>query len=140
MKYFSVVNNNGQIIANINCDESTFIDNANLYPDHLIVEGWINPDTFYLKNGIAVAYPEKPLYECNFDYNTEMWIIDLEIESEIVRKRRNNYLLETDWVDNALTRIGQEKYNLWQEYRQALRDLPQQSDFPLSIVWPSKPE
>lgn len=27
----------------------------------------------------------------------------------------------------------------WEAYRQALRDVPEQEGFPLSIVWPEKP-
>jgi len=28
----------------------------------------------------------------------------------------------------------------WLDYRQALRDIPQQKGFPFDVVWPEKPE
>ena len=52
-----------------------------------------------------------------------------------VREKRNALLAETDyWClnDHATT---QEQL----DYRQALRDIPQQSGFP-NVTWPTKPE
>ncbi|MFL9966999.1 phage tail assembly chaperone [Paraburkholderia sediminicola] len=28
----------------------------------------------------------------------------------------------------------------WRAYRQALRDMPQQADFPVKAVWPKRPK
>jgi hypothetical protein len=56
-----------------------------------------------------------------------------------VRDRRNELLLECDWTqlpDSPLTNLKQTE---WQIYRQALRDITNQSD-PFSINWPTEPE
>mgnify|MGYP000014653658 FL=1 len=60
-------------------------------------------------------------------------------QAETARHARELKLRETDfsqladapaWVDRAA----------WAAYRQALRDLPQQTGFPWQIIWPEPPE
>lgn len=53
------------------------------------------------------------------------------------RAERNRLLTETDWTQAA--DVPQATKDLWAPYRQALRDVPQQSGFPTDIVWPTKP-
>ena len=53
---------------------------------------------------------------------------------EEIRSVRNKFLEETDWramSDRTLT-------DDWRTYRQALRDVPTQSD-PFNITWPTQP-
>lgn len=78
---------------------------------------------------------------------TIVWTVDSlsdnEIEelknalSEIARGDRNNLLSASDWtqVDDAPV-----SKSVWAAYRQALRDITNQDDFPYNIVWPTKPE
>jgi len=51
------------------------------------------------------------------------------------REWRNILLAETDWWAVSDRTMSDEEYN----YRQALRDIPQQEGFPTNIVWPTKP-
>lgn len=53
------------------------------------------------------------------------------------RAERDRLLTETDWTQSA--DVPQATKDLWAPYRQALRDVPQQSSFPTDIVWPTKP-
>tara|TARA_E500000081_G_scaffold41666_1_gene45261 strand:- start:57 stop:446 length:390 start_codon:yes stop_codon:yes gene_type:complete len=55
-------------------------------------------------------------------------------EAETVRAKRNQLLFESDGMALA-DRITDE----WRVYRQALRDVPQQSGFPSSVTWPTEP-
>jgi hypothetical protein len=58
------------------------------------------------------------------------------------RNRRDKYLaIHIDTI-NAVrwNTFTQEEKNLWIEYRQSLLNIPQQSEFPRSITWPTKPE
>ena len=55
-----------------------------------------------------------------------------------VRTERNSLLLETDWVVTKASETGVAVSNEWKTYRQALRDVPTQSD-PNNITWPTKP-
>ena len=56
--------------------------------------------------------------------------------SASVRIERNAKLAETDWTqlaDSSADKVA------WATYRQALRDIPDQADFPITIIWPDKP-
>lgn len=55
-----------------------------------------------------------------------------------VRAERNRLLAASDWTQ--LPDVPEALRSAWAIYRQALRDIPQQSGFPASVVWPSKPE
>lgn len=54
-----------------------------------------------------------------------------------VRDERNKLLSECDWTQALDTPASVR--DVWAAYRQALRDVPQQSGFPLNITWPVKP-
>lgn len=54
-----------------------------------------------------------------------------------VREERNRKLAETDWtqlVDAPVDSLA------WANYRQGLRDVPDQPDFPFNVTWPSQPQ
>ena len=61
-------------------------------------------------------------------YKPDMW-------GEI-REKRDDLLLETDWTQNP--DVPETTKAKWQAYRQALRDVPSQSD-PYNITWPTRP-
>lgn len=56
---------------------------------------------------------------------------------ENLRSKRDQILTESDWTQLPDAPVDQEA---WANYRQALRDVPQQSGFPDSFEWPTKPE
>lgn len=62
--------------------------------------------------------------------------------SLFVRDQRNMLLTQSDWTDtlSAKTRLGDELYNAWQTYRQALRDVSLQEGFPFNVVFPTPPQ
>lgn len=62
---------------------------------------------------------------------------DEEIAAQ-VRRQRNALLAKTDWTQ--LADVSQATKDLWDEYRQALRDVPQQDGFPHEVIWPDKPQ
>lgn len=55
------------------------------------------------------------------------------------RDSRDRLLSECDWVVVKALESSQSIPGEWATYRQALRDLPQQSGFPTTIDWPVKP-
>ena len=59
-----------------------------------------------------------------------------EVLAEVVRSKRNEMLEATDWLAiKALElNLSLEKVH---NYRQALRNVPQQESFPRNIVWPT---
>ena len=74
--------------------------------------------------------PEKPTY--NPDERA------LAQEADEVRTQRDALLVESDWAVLPDAPVADEQ--AWKDYRQALRDVPQQAGFPTDINWPSKPE
>lgn len=62
---------------------------------------------------------------------------DLDVLASQARDKRNLLLAESDWTQGA--DVPQSLKDVWAPYRQALRDVPQQADFPTTIVWPTKP-
>ena len=61
-------------------------------------------------------------------------------EDEVVRDKRNRLLKDTDWIILRYLDQGDEVPLEWKEYRQALRDVPEQGGFPGSVDWPIIPE
>ena len=56
--------------------------------------------------------------------------------AEMARAERNTKLAETDWTANSDVTMSAAMTT----YRQALRDVPAQENFPTNITWPEKPE
>jgi len=64
-------------------------------------------------------------------------------KAESVRSIRNALLLEMDaMVSNPLrwAELTSEQQSSWTQYRTDLLNVPQQSGFPYSVTWPTKPE
>ena len=72
----------------------------------------------------------------NADIETVSYTIEeAEEQANVYRTQRNTLLAETDWwavSDRTMTQAET-------DYRQALRDVPQQDGFPTDITWPTKP-
>jgi hypothetical protein len=60
-----------------------------------------------------------------------------EVQLEIVREKRNKLLTESDWTQ--LPDIPQATKDLWEPYRQGLRDVTNQPDL-YNITWPTPPQ
>ena len=83
-----------------------------------------------------------------FDYVNGAWVESSERKTIVLSSRarleRNEKLIsEVDpIVSNNLrwAELTSEKQAEWSQYRTDLLNVPQQSGFPLSISWPSKPD
>ena len=53
-----------------------------------------------------------------------------------IRERRDALLLGCDWTQAQDVPITDDARNAWREYRQALRDVPEQPGFPWDVTWP----
>ena len=54
------------------------------------------------------------------------------------RKQRDALMAATDWTQ--LDDYPKANKPAWKTYRQQLRDVPQQSGFPETIIWPTSPD
>ena len=65
--------------------------------------------------------------------------------AEQARRLRDDLLADSDWVvtkaveQNAQDGLGIQVPQVWIDYRQALRDIPQQPGFPDNVTWPTAP-
>ena len=57
-----------------------------------------------------------------------------------IRAQRNSLLTLCDWTQLPDAPLTAEQKQEWAEYRQALRDVPEQTGFPDAVIWPSTPE
>lgn len=60
-------------------------------------------------------------------------------EATEVRAERDRRLTASDWTQLADAPLDDTAMVLWQSYRQALRDVPQQAGFPSAVEWPDIP-
>lgn len=82
----------------------------------------------------ATAFPDAPIPE-KPNYNPDER--QLEQEAAEARAQRDALLTACDWTQVADAPVDQQA---WADYRQALRDVPQQSGFPGEFNWPVTPE
>ena len=76
--------------------------------------------------------------------SAEKAILDAEALLQIaeqMRNYRNEILMRCDWTElpSSSLRLDAEALAAWTTYRQALRDIPSQTEFPLKITWPTQP-
>lgn len=73
---------------------------------------------------------------------TQQWIAraatqaETDQQAETVRSQRNELLSACDWTQ--LTDAPVDSLS-WANYRQALRNVPQQAGFPWEVTWPTEP-
>lgn len=90
-----------------------------------------------LENGIVIPLTDAEIAEFNAGKLT-----DAEITAQKwvgIRIQRNRKLQESDWVAARASETGVAVSDAWKTYRQALRDVPTQSD-PDNITWPTEPQ
>jgi hypothetical protein len=119
------VTDNGEYDLPINAVEGTYLSNEN----------YINLETKSIVNK-----PQQPSLNHHWDVNTKTWLFDNEQATQDNRTKRNELLSQVDRVNpvwySALTEQQQQELST---YRQQLLDVPQQAEFPVNIMWPTKP-
>lgn len=59
--------------------------------------------------------------------------------AQAARQKRNELLAVTDYLFTPKDRPEPSNAQEWRTYRQALRDISQQPEFPAQIIWPTQP-
>jgi hypothetical protein len=109
-----------------------------------VLEGCFSDGEFCIEveTGQPVKLPPKPSHWHQFDPASRGWndVRSIEHLWAEVRRRRQELLLASDWVEfrTAAKRLSVKQLEAWDAYRQALRDITQQPD-PLAITWPRPP-
>jgi hypothetical protein len=110
----------------------------NVYP----VQPTNQPEVDYTKN-VTEGTP------VNQDGWKQVWVVTDATAEEIsqrtedqasnVRSERDQKLFESDWVVIKSMETDVPEIDAWKSYRQALRNVPQQSSFPWNVNWPEQP-
>ena len=79
---------------------------------------------------------KKEMYKLYLHNKQRSTQLEETTKAVVERTTRDNLLKETDHF--ALSDVTMT--DAMRTYRQALRDVPQQSEFPNTITWPTKPE
>lgn len=76
------------------------------------------------------------------DIEQKCFVIDRVEMAQDIRSDRRRMLEASDWtqVPDVAEQMTAEKRQAWKEYRQALRDITDQDDFPESVIWPVQPK
>ena len=70
----------------------------------------------------------------------EKEIITSEMIIARAREDRDIKLMQSDWTQLSDVTLSPSQLAQWKEYRQQLRDITLQLNFPNNIVWPVKPQ
>ena len=63
----------------------------------------------------------------------------LDTEKLKVKFKRNELLTNSDWTQILDNNLSEQQKEEWRKYRNELRDITLQKDYPLNIVWPAAP-
>ena len=99
----------------------------------------------YVYDMYQITIENRPNLEEDIQNNFDIWLQfakDCEYEklAAEIRNKRDNLLTQTDWTQVTDTVLNTEKQQEYKEYRQQLRDITEQQEFPYVVVFPEKPE
>jgi hypothetical protein len=144
MLNFVLINNDGYIVQSGTCPfQSDLVLQQEANPDLTLLEIDAKAGKDYIKNGVAKEYPPRPDKYHEFDFAAEQWVdprsqeqINAQLMDDL-RVERDKLLSESDWTQVPDAPVDQAA---WAAYRQALRDLPENTTDPANPVWPTKPQ
>lgn len=118
----------GRIVGN--AKSAAWVDNARDPNLRAVAHPHVDPTAHRVVDGAVVAIPAQ-----------EVAAIAARLKSNAdwrsVRNRRDLMLRKSDWTQIA--DAGRDR-QAWAQYRQALRDLPQNTTNPRNPAWPTPPE
>jgi hypothetical protein len=103
------------------------------------IEGLVDDSAYYIENGLPVAMPPKPDQYSIFDFSIKQWVEDENLAIAYVLPKRQRLLYASDWTQIPNNPLTAEQQLEWATYRQELRDIPEQSGYPLNVIWPTPP-
>lgn len=139
MKNFVVYLSDGSVVRSGLCQDETF-EMQNNEGEYLLEALYTGNQ--YVVDGQLVDMPPQPSEDYVFDYQNKSWVFDTFSASQKAYARRNQLL--NDGPDRISpmwwSSMTLEQQQAWSQYRQDLLDVPNQSGFPVGIVWPVLPE
>lgn len=96
------------------------------------------PNEWYWAGGELRRKTPAPSPYHVFCLESRSWTLDEDAAWSAVRAKRDAMLSACDWRVTRAQECAEPLPPAWQTYRQALRDITDQSD-PLAVVWPTPP-
>ena len=125
------------MVVDLPIDENGNLPTVELLTQYLVgfIPTWHFDRQEKLANGIANAGVIRALVEPEP-------IVELTTEQKAsnLRAERNIFLASCDWTQTLDAPLTETAKAAWAEYRQALRDVPLQNEFPQNIQWPVSPD
>ncbi len=134
MKYLNIVDNIA--IAKVSTRAELDVDGYIQVTDDLFFS-IVLPACVVVEDGGVVSWQTVALSEMPSLPQPE---IDLDALAEEIRTQRDALLAETDWTQCLDAPIDTDSQLDYRVYRQALRDITEQTGFPLDVTWPEMPE
>lgn len=106
------------------------------------IPGSYNTNTHYInvETQTPLEKPAKPSDNHIWNINTKSWDLDLATLADQSRTQRSRLLSQVDQVNPIwYASLTTDQQTELQAYRTDLLNVPQQSGFPTTIIWPSKP-
>jgi hypothetical protein len=94
---------------------------------------------------VVACQPDKPsdtdLLSFEWEETAGQWVgyPTLMAVSKRERAKRDQMLYSTDWTQLPDAPLTEQELHSWREYRQSLRNIPEQDGFPYLIEWPAAP-
>lgn len=132
------LNDDTTLTLNLNSIKPSDQDAAIAIADSLDWSNAVPGKSYHLEAGVLTETPASPGTTYKFDYITNTWR-DTRTSEEMwqeVRLNRDVLLKASDWTQ--LPDVPLNTKTAWATYRQALRDITNQSD-PFNITWPIAP-
>ncbi|CAB5238212.1 Phage tail assembly chaperone protein [uncultured Caudovirales phage] len=76
-----------------------------------------------------------------YHFESKQWVKDKPIEATEteIKTERKKLLTDSDWTQIPNGPLTSSQQAAWATYRQELRDITQQSGYPLNVIWPTIP-
>ena len=140
MKFAIYQLTDGQIMSTATCQSREQLKPQITPGVHAVLEvsAEVSGHTHRMEQGRAVPLTPPPSSAHVFDHATQDWVDPRSLSElwALVRSQRDHRLSLCDWTQ--LPDVSLATKTAWATYRQALRDITQQSD-PFEIVWPARP-
>lgn len=137
---FTVVEESGKILSILDVPDLSVAE-LNLSDGQRLIEGEYDGRTQYFIGNDATPFPEKPGDWSEFDYNLGAWT-DPRDQAELMkslREQRDKLLRESDWTQLPDNNLTEAQVIAWRNYRQELRDFPENCEDISNPVFPEPP-
>lgn len=135
MKHYAVPLN-GRIVRTFSLNED--IDLPETETTAIECGAWVSPSSHYERNGEIHPIPAQPGDSWVFSYVKGTWEYSQNVAWELIRRKRDQLIAETDWRATRAVIENRRLHPAWVAYRTELRDITSQPD-PFTMSWPTIP-